>query len=244
MSGGEVMQRVNPGWMLVGALALAALSGCPKKIPQPEIDAAEQSMSRLQSLQDCAPETVQAARAAMERAQELMKAERYEEAKTAFIAARNLAEKAQRECDEKKRREAEAEKKRLAELEAQNAARALEPPPPPDGSPGLVTVHFGFNAAELGDQARKDLASNAEYLRARPGLRVQIEGHCDSRGSTEYNLALGERRAISVRQFLTTLGVDPDRLELISFGEERLVSAEETEAAHAQNRRAEFRELR
>ncbi|HOX44242.1 MAG TPA: OmpA family protein [Myxococcota bacterium] len=228
--------------LLVAALALA---GCPKKIPQPEIDAAERAMADLDKLKDCAPELVAAARAAMEQAEGLMKAEKYDEAKAAYLAARSLADKARKECDEKKKAAEEAEKKRLAELAAQEAARAMNntPAEAPSGPAALVTVLFDFNAAELTDKARADLEQNAEYLRARPALRVQVEGHCDSRGSTEYNLALGERRAMATRQFLVKLGVDPERLEIISFGEERPADPDSTEEAFGKNRRAEFREL-
>ncbi len=230
---------------LLAAFALA-LGGCPKKIPQPEIDAAERATADLDALKDCAPELVTAARAAMEKAQGLLAAEKYEEAKAGFLAAKQLADKARQECDQKRKAAEEAEKKRQAELAAQEAARAMGdvPAPAPAGPAGLVTVLFEFNAAELTDRSRADLEQNAEYLRAHAALRVQVEGHCDNRGSTEYNLALGERRAMAARQFLVKLGVDPERLEIISYGEERPADPDSTEEAFARNRRAEFRELR
>jgi peptidoglycan-associated lipoprotein len=240
--------RIRTPRLALGALCLAlacAAAGCPKKIPQPEIDAAERAMQDLDKLKDCVPELHAAARAAMEQAQGLLKAEKYDEAKAAFLAARQLADKAKKECDAKKKAAEEAEKKRLAELAAQEAARAMNntPAEAPAGPASLVTVLFDFNAAELTDRARADLEQNAEFLRARAQLRVQVEGHCDSRGSTEYNLALGERRAMAVRQFLVKLGIDPERLEIISYGEERPADPDSTEEAFGKNRRAEFREL-
>jgi peptidoglycan-associated lipoprotein len=80
-------------------------------------------------------------------------------------------------------------------------------------------------------------------LQTSPDLRVSIEGHCDDRGSDEYNLALGERRARAVRNFLVSLGVSPERMETISYGEEMPVNPKKTETAWAMNRRAEFKQL-
>jgi len=229
----------------IGLLAMALLAtGCPKQIPQPEIDSAEQALADLDKLADCAPQTVQAARTTMERAQALLKEERYEEAKTALIAAKQLAEKARRECDEKKQRDEETAR-RQAELDAQAAARAAQLPATPAAGPtAMITVYFGFNTSELTDEARRALNTNAEYLQSHPDQRVQIEGHCDDRGSTEYNLALGERRALSAKQYLIKVGSQPDQLEIISYGEERLAETGQDEAAHEKNRRAEFRVLK
>lgn len=222
-------------------LALAALiAGCPKTIPQPEIDAAEQAMLDIESTRDCAPETYQAAKTMMDRARALLKEERYEEAKTALIAAKQLAEKARQECDEKKKAE-ELAARQAPEPEPVAKEVEIEKDPGPDR---MVRVYFGFNEASLTDEARAALNNNAEYLRGNAGRRVQIEGHCDSRGSTEYNLALGERRAMAVRKYLVKLGVDPKRLEIISYGEERPVDPAENEDAWSQNRRAEFMELK
>ena len=221
-------------------LALAALvAGCPKNIPQPEIDAAEQAMADIESTKDCAPETYQAAKTMMDKARALLKEERYEEAKTALIAAKQLAEKARRECDEKKAAELAAQK----EPEPEPVAKEIEIEKD-TGPDRMVTVYFGFNEATLTDEARTALNNNAEYLRNHEGQRIQVEGHCDSRGSTEYNLALGERRAMAVRKYLVKLGVNPKRLEIISYGEERPVDPGQTEDAWSQNRRAEFMELK
>jgi peptidoglycan-associated lipoprotein len=200
-------------------------------------------MADIESTKDCAPETYQAAKTMMERARALLKEERYEEAKTALVAAKQLAEKAREEC----------EKKRKAEEEA----RKQQPPPPPepaarelevekvDAPVSMVTVFFEFNEHALTDEAREGLTNNAEYIRQRTdtNTRIQIEGHCDSRGSTEYNLALGERRALAVKQYLVKLGIPPNRMEIISFGEERPADPSETEGAWAKNRRAEFIEV-
>jgi peptidoglycan-associated lipoprotein len=231
---------------LVALLLVAlALAGCPKQIPQPEIDAAEQALANLAKLKDCAPETAQAAETSMERAKALMKEERYEEAKTAFIAAKQLAEKARKECDEKEKSDAKEAKRLAAEQAALEAARAIEKPSDAQKGPGeMVTVYFGFNNSALTDETREALTHNAKYLRHHEAARIQIEGHCDERGSTEYNLSLGERRALSVKKFLSKLGIDPDRLEIISYGEERVDDPGVTDEAHAKNRRTEFMKLK
>lgn len=106
----------------------------------------------------------------------------------------------------------------------------------------LVRVHFDFDQYLLNAEARTALAGNAEYLKA-TGSRVQIEGHCDERGSDEYNLALGEKRALAAKNYLLTLGVPAGRMKVISYGEEIPLVMGSDEDAWAQNRRAEFKEL-
>ncbi len=106
----------------------------------------------------------------------------------------------------------------------------------------LMRVSFEYDQYVLTADARATLKNNAIYLKAK-GSRVQIEGHCDERGSDEYNLALGENRALTVKKYLVSLGVPADRLSIISYGEEIPLVMASTEAAWAQNRRAEFKEL-
>jgi peptidoglycan-associated lipoprotein len=110
--------------------------------------------------------------------------------------------------------------------------------------PQLQRIHFDFDQHVLTDQAREILAANAAYLRANPGVRVQVEGHCDERGSDEYNLALGERRARAAMSYLVSLGIPQDRLSFISYGEERPLDSARNEDAWAKNRRAEFTVMR
>ena len=105
---------------------------------------------------------------------------------------------------------------------------------------GLYTVNFEYDKARLTDEARALLASNVEWIKANSGKIVQLEGHCDERGSTEYNLALGDRRARSVKDYLTSLGIDGNRLVVISYGKEKLLDASGTESAHSKNRRVNF----
>ncbi|HEY8367881.1 MAG TPA: peptidoglycan-associated lipoprotein Pal [Thermodesulfobacteriota bacterium] len=104
----------------------------------------------------------------------------------------------------------------------------------------LRDVYFEFDSASLTDSAREALNFNANWMQRFPGTRVLIEGHTDQRGSTAYNLALGERRAIAARDYLVSLGIARERLQTISYGKERPVDPGQNEAAWAKNRRAHF----
>lgn len=105
---------------------------------------------------------------------------------------------------------------------------------------GLVTVHFAFDKSNLDSTAKKDAAQNSSWMKANPKAKIQIEGHCDSRGTIEYNVALGERRANAVKAYMVSLGVPADRLSVISYGKERPLEMGDNEAAWAKNRRANF----
>jgi peptidoglycan-associated lipoprotein len=103
------------------------------------------------------------------------------------------------------------------------------------------TVYFDFDSSDLRQDARNTLTKNAEILvKSKQDAKIKIEGHCDERGSAEYNLALGERRATSALQYLITMGVQPDRLSIISYGKEKPAVQGHDEEAWAKNRRAEF----
>jgi peptidoglycan-associated lipoprotein len=104
----------------------------------------------------------------------------------------------------------------------------------------LKPAFFGLDSAELDDAGRSNVAANAEILKRYPSWMVTIEGHCDERGTAEYNLALGERRAVAVRTYLVALGIAPDRLRSVSYGKEFPFDPGHTDAAWAQNRRAHF----
>lgn len=101
-------------------------------------------------------------------------------------------------------------------------------------------VHFEFDRSRITDEAAAVLQQKAEVLQRYPDLRITIEGHCDERGSLEYNMALGQRRAQSVQRYLTGLGVSREMFSTVSYGEERPVAQGSNERAWAQNRRAEF----
>ncbi len=103
---------------------------------------------------------------------------------------------------------------------------------------GTDTVHFDTDHSDIAGEAQGILTAQAKWLAAHPNVRVTIEGHCDERGTREYNLALGDRRATAAKNFLASAGVSADRMSTISYGKERPVATGSDESSWAQNRRA------
>ena len=108
----------------------------------------------------------------------------------------------------------------------------------------MKSIYFDFDSFALNADARATLKSNADWLKANPSSTVEIEGHCDERGTTEYNLALGAKRARAAMDYLATLGVNPSRLKTISYGEELTACREASETCYQRNRRDRFVEIR
>jgi peptidoglycan-associated lipoprotein len=104
----------------------------------------------------------------------------------------------------------------------------------------LRTIHFDFDSSQLTDPARQTLDNDSQFLLEHPEVRVQIAGHCDERGTQEYNMSLGQRRADAAREYLVRKGVPPTQMTVISYGEDRPAAVGHDEAAWQQNRRAEF----
>ena len=102
---------------------------------------------------------------------------------------------------------------------------------------GLSDVFFGFDSWQLTDAAKQSLLRDADQLKSSPSLKLIIEGHCDERGTLAYNLVLGEKRAKSVRNYLAELGVQPERMSVVSFGKERPFCVDHSETCYQQNRR-------
>ncbi len=135
------------------------------------------------------------------------------------IAEREAREREAREAEERRRRE--AERRRVMEVIAER-------------------VHFDFDKSDIRADAEATLQRKVTVLREHPGIQLRIEGHCDERGSNEYNLALGQRRAEAVKRYLLSYGLDQSRFCTISYGEERPADAAHAEAAWDMNRRSEF----
>jgi peptidoglycan-associated lipoprotein len=110
---------------------------------------------------------------------------------------------------------------------------------PGEGGP-LADIHFAYDQSTLSDEARGVLEKHALWLQSRRDAKVTIEGHCDERGTTDYNLALGDKRAQAARDYLVSLGVASERLVAVSLGKEKPLDTGSNESAWARNRRAHF----
>lgn len=104
----------------------------------------------------------------------------------------------------------------------------------------IRTVFFPFDSSSLTDSTREQLRANADFLRSNESVEVQVEGHCDERGGVQYNMALGERRAKAVKDFLVASGIAAGRISTVSFGKERPLVYGSDESSWAQNRRGNF----
>lgn len=151
-----------------------------------------------------------------------------EAARTKADADAKKAEQARIDAERLAREKAEADR-----LEAQRRAQAA-------AEFSKVHVQFDFDSFSLTADAMRILDSKVVWLRANPGEQITVEGHCDDRGTLEYNMALGDRRAKAVKKYLADSGIVADRIATISYGEEKPLDTSKTEEAWAKNRRAQF----
>ena len=149
------------------------------------------------------------------------------------VAAEEAAKKAAAEEAARKAAAEEAAKKAAAEAAEAAAFKAAS-------EKALVNIHFDFDKSDIKEADRTILQGIADFMKAYPAAKVEIQGHCDERGTNEYNLALGNRRASAALAYLKTLGVDEARFTTISFGKEKPLCTEAKEACWSQNRRSEF----
>jgi peptidoglycan-associated lipoprotein len=151
-------------------------------------------------------------------------------------------EDAKAKAEEEARKRAEAEAK--AEAERQARLRELKQSQKLADEIRVFeseSIYFDFDKSDLKPEAKATLRNKAAWLRMNSSYALRIEGHCDERGTNEYNLALGERRAHAAKKFLTALGISDDRVSTISYGEERPADPKHNQAAWAKNRRDEFK---
>jgi peptidoglycan-associated lipoprotein len=135
-----------------------------------------------------------------------------------------------------------------ADATARVSVASAPPPPTTNRQPTVEELfgkevkdaYFDYDKADIRSDARDALSTTAQFLRSYPQVKVVLEGHCDERGSTEYNLALGDRRAAAAKQFLVSLGISGDRIETVSYGKEKPFCTASTEDCYAQNRRGHF----
>lgn len=223
------LRRLVPA--LVAALWLAACGGAP---PTDALDAARAAFENTELAERCAEAEFRAARNLLAQADEAYTNREYDRARQLADAARLQAERAEQIAQENR------ENCDLDDGSDDEVAMVAPEPEPETSIAGedyeWTTVYFEFNASTLSPEARRTLEAHAEAMRAEPRVRLVLEGHCDQRGTMEYNFALGERRARTVRDYLVRLGVAQDRLSTVSYGAERPVSTD-----NARNRRVEFR---
>jgi peptidoglycan-associated lipoprotein len=226
------------------ALALL-LAGCPKPPPEGLITDAHGALALAADAERCAPAEYRATVRLIEQAQAAYDAKDYKAAERFANAARAQAERAR-----------EAASQNPACREGGEELAPVEPEPPaeefglgsdindqgiPDSAPDSgphtwTTVYFDFDSFEISSSAAQTLSEHAAWLKENPTVSLTVAGHCDEAGSTEYNLALGERRARVVVNYLASLGLDRNRLRVVSYGEEMLASDKDN-----LNRRAEFK---
>jgi peptidoglycan-associated lipoprotein len=166
-------------------------------------------------------------------------------AEAARIEAERVAKEKEREAKEREAKEREAAKQReeQAKKELERSLVAKKTP----GIEGevyesslLKPIHFDFDKYDIRPTEAEILKANSAFLKKFPSIKIQIEGHCDERGTNEYNLALGERRANSTKKYLLSLGIPETRMSTISYGEEKPMDSAHNEDAWARNRRAHF----
>ncbi len=154
--------------------------------------------------------------------------------KTVVSEPTTIEDKAKADAAAKAAAQAEQDRIRAQELEAEAKIAAAK------SRFVNQNIHFEFDSAELSSMAKMLLKEKAAWLAANPSVSVTIEGHCDDRGTTVYNLGLGERRAITAKNYLADLGIADSRLSKVSFGEEKPLDAGTSEEAYRKNRRAQF----
>ena len=225
-----------PAALLCSVLALSACKSPPTKA----MSDAEKALLNAEAKRECADDKYMAAEKLLNEARALVKKKKYKEAETKAKAAQTMAEQARasaeanwEECQRRKNVVVEATKPPEKKTKPTNTSG--------DQPATLSTLYFAYDSAEISPAQREQLEQNALWMRQNPETnKIVLEGHTDERGSVEYNLALGERRAQAVRQYLTQLGIDRDRLSILSYGEEKPVAYGGGEDDYRQNRRVEF----
>ncbi len=207
-------------------LVLAFSLSCAKK-PDQELGSAEDALRAAQEAgaEELAPEEYEAAEKLIERARELISQGKYDEARELLRQARAKAEEA------KSKAEFAKQEKNLEEL--RQGIPALS-------GLGIQDIFYDYDRSTITADARSVLEGNGSILSNNSNVNVVIEGYCDTRGTDEYNLALGQRRAESAKDYLVRLGISPLRIQAVSRGETSQWSEGTSEGAYQQNRRSHF----
>jgi len=232
--------KSTPISLVLCGLLFSFTWGCGSR-PVQALSAAEKAINSAALAERCAPDEYAAAQRLFKKAHALSDAGEFAKAEATAKAAKQLAIKAAAKAEARK--EECLKPKEEAGIKPEDFIDASGPGlDAVDGDAGgMKAIYFPFNAPTLTDEAQNILNGNVRWLQRNASTQIMVEGHCDERGSTEYNLALGEKRAQMTRKYLVSKGVDRNRIGLVSYGEERPMDYEQNEAAYRRNRRAEFR---
>lgn len=214
--------------------AVATSSACGGRQTPAEVDSARSRLDGSSADRDCAEAEFRAAERLVEQAEEAWAARDYDDARRLAAAAELQTERA--EAAAAANPDCREQPVAVEPVAAVTTEPAFRPTSDFDGSYEFSAVYFEFDGASISAEARRTLTAHADFLRDHPGVSIVIRGHCDDAGSTDYNLALGNRRSFSVQSFLRELGIAPNRMRTVSYGEEMPASADNP----ALNRRVDF----
>jgi len=199
--------------VLISMMAMFIVSGCSTRQPDVKTPA------------EIAEE--EAAERARVEAEKRIKAEEEVRRKKVEIQRQKRIEEQQRQQAQKEAAKRAEKRRQQEDIEARNRFEETD-------------IYFDYNESTLRWDSQEELKIKAEWMRTHPAVNIIIEGHCDERGSAAYNIALGERRAETAKNFIVDLGVESERIETVSFGEERPFDPRSNEEAWSKNRRAHF----
>ncbi len=219
-------------------LGLLLTASCGKDV-QKAIEEAQAAINdaRNAGAEQYAPDEYKSAEDYLNQAKDKYDKLSYQSAKADALSAKDQAELAKKRALE---RQSQEPKPAGGASTAYNVSSLKGVSAADKDQAALKDVHFTFDSDELDETARQTLVENSKWLQSNPGVKAVIEGHCDERGTEDYNLALGKRRANAVRSYLISLGVKPGRMSTVSYGENIPLDPGHNEAAWALNRRAHF----
>jgi peptidoglycan-associated lipoprotein len=230
-------------WLVMLAACYLGIVGaqqCGKKADT-AIKSAQQAVeeARAVNAEKYAPKDFKSAEEGLDTAQKEFKKWDFKKAEEDAVKAEEDAKKARQLALDQKARDEAADLARLRELQ-KSSFDELQPRTEGLDNQPMKDINFDYNSAGLSPTAKSIVTANAAYLQQHPNVKVKIEGHCDERGSEEYNLALGAKRAKAVAEFIIKQGISRDRVDTISFGESMPLDNGHDESAWAVNRRAHF----
>ncbi len=218
---------------LMALVCLMTLVGCAKP-PEKALADAEKALREAVVVSECAEEEFKEAEEMLAEAKRLVEKGEYDKAEAKAKAAKSLADRARKTGEDRWKDCQDAKNKPVVVEKTPDDIDSLLK------NGRLAAVYFDYNESVLTEPTQKVLQKNAEWMRRNPGAQITIEGHCDERGTTEFNISLGERRAQTVRKYLVQLGIDGSRLKTVSYGSEMPAVVGNSDTSHDKNRRAEF----